>query len=87
MKYFLITGGFWGFLLVLGASLYAGKSPAFALLDASIGCIVGSILLRLFYSVVQAGRRGVLEDQRRMEAAERLTIQAEEDLGGGGKGG
>jgi hypothetical protein len=46
MKYFLLLGGFTGFLLGFTASLLAGNQPANALLTGALGCVIGAILLR-----------------------------------------
>jgi hypothetical protein len=46
MKFFLLLGGFVGFVLAFAASWNAGNSAAQALRDAAIGCLAGAILFR-----------------------------------------
>ncbi len=65
MKYFLLMGGFAGFAVVLVASFYAGNRPAAALMDASIGCLVGGTLFRMLHAAYIAGLKGCIADRRR----------------------
>lgn len=51
MKFFLLLGGFLGFVLAFAASWNAGNSAAQALRDAAIGCLAGSVLLRGLHAV------------------------------------
>ncbi len=51
MKFFLLLGGFLGFILAFAASWNAGNAPAQALRDAAIGCLGGSILFRGLHAV------------------------------------
>lgn len=46
MKYFLLLGGFSGFLLGFAASLFAGNQPSNALFSGAVGCLAGAILFR-----------------------------------------
>ena len=46
MRFFITMGGVSGFALTLASSLHAGNSPAFALHDGAIGCIVGAFLFQ-----------------------------------------
>ena len=46
MRFFITIGGCAGFALAFASSLHAGNSPAFALRDGGIGCLVGAVLLR-----------------------------------------
>ena len=52
MKYFQLIGGFSGFLLAFGGSIFAGNEVAIGLRDGALGCIVGAFLLRGFYAVL-----------------------------------
>ncbi len=65
MKYFLVMGGFAGFAVVLVASLYSGNHPATAVRDASVGCLVGGGLFRMFHAAYIAGLKGCLADRAR----------------------
>lgn len=65
MKYFLVMGGFAGFAVVLFASLYSGNHPATALRDASVGCLVGGGLFRMFHAAYIAGVKGCIADRAR----------------------
>ncbi|GDX11254.1 hypothetical protein LBMAG57_30260 [Verrucomicrobiota bacterium] len=46
MKYFLLLGGFSGFVLGLAASLLAGNQPADVLFTGAACCVAGALLLR-----------------------------------------
>jgi hypothetical protein len=46
MKFFLLLGGFLGFVLSYTASWNAGNSPAQVLRDGVIGCLTGATLFR-----------------------------------------
>ena len=65
MKYFLLMGGFAGFAVVLIASIYAGNRPASALMDASIGCLIGGTLFRMLHAAYLAGDKGCIADRHR----------------------
>ena len=52
MKFFLLTGGFLGFVLSYIASWNAGNSAAQALTDGAIGCLGGATLFRLLHLVL-----------------------------------
>lgn len=69
MKYFLLLGGFAGFALVLGASLYAGNRPALALRDAAVGCLIGAALFRVLHAAFLAGFRARLLERSKLDAA------------------
>jgi hypothetical protein len=65
MKYFLLMGGFAGFAAVLIASFYAGNRPATALMDASVGCLVGGVLFRMLHAAYLSGVKGCIADRQR----------------------
>ena len=52
MKFFLLTGGFLGFVLSYLASWNAGNSAAQALTDGTIGCLGGAALFRVLHLVL-----------------------------------
>lgn len=52
MKYFLLLGGFSGFLIGFAASLLAGNPPPNALLTGAVGCIAGAMLLRGLHGIL-----------------------------------
>jgi hypothetical protein len=78
MKYFLLMGGFVGFAVVLFASYSAGNRPAVALLDASIGCLVGGLLFRMLHAAYIAGLKGCIADRTRSNRGD----QSDEELEG-----
>lgn len=57
MRYFLLIGGFWGFILVLASSLYAGNRLAPALRDASLGCVALAVLFKFLHAAIISGVR------------------------------
>lgn len=52
MKFVFLAGGFAGFLITGGASFWAGHAPGRVLFDASVGCLVGALLFRWFWTVL-----------------------------------
>ena len=78
MKYFLLMGGFVGFAVVLFASYSAGNRPAVALLDASIGCLVGGLLFRMLHAAYIAGLKGCIADRTRSTRGD----QSDEEMEG-----
>jgi divalent metal cation (Fe/Co/Zn/Cd) transporter len=67
MKFVFLTGGFIGFALSAIAGLSAGREAGLVLRDAAIGCLVGALLFRWFWSVVVKSLADTLE-RRRAEA-------------------
>lgn len=68
MRYFLLIGGFWGFLLVFAASLYAGSRLAVALRDASVGCVVLAFLFRFLHAALISGVRTHIQERGKLVA-------------------
>jgi hypothetical protein len=52
MKFVFLAGGFFGFALVAATGLGAGRDASLVLRDAAIGCLVGALMFRWFWSVV-----------------------------------
>lgn len=61
MRYFLLLGGFSGFLLGLTTSLLAGNSPADSFLKGAAGCLAGALLLRGLHMVLMICLRTHIE--------------------------
>jgi hypothetical protein len=57
MRFVFLAGGFAGFLLTGGCSLYAGHEGNRVFLDAAVGCLCGAILFRWFWTVLLHGVR------------------------------
>ncbi len=57
MKFVFLAGGLAGFLLAAGAGWWADRAPDRIFLDASIGCLVGALLFRWFWTVLVRGIR------------------------------
>lgn len=65
MKFVFLAGGFVGFALAAVAGLGAGRDAAPVLRDAAIGCLVGALLFRWFWSVVVKAMAETVERRRR----------------------
>ena len=52
MKFVFIAGGFAGFLFTATASYWAGHAPDRILFDGAVGCLVGALLFRWFWTVL-----------------------------------
>lgn len=61
MKYFLLLGGFTGFVLAFAANLSAGNAPSSALLKGAAGCLAGAMLLRGLHFVFMVCVRGHID--------------------------
>lgn len=48
MKYFLLIGGFSGFLIVFASGVSAGNDISCVLRNATVGCLCGALLMRGF---------------------------------------
>lgn len=57
MKFVFLMGGLLGFSVTLVASWALDHAPDRVFLDASVGCLVGAVLFRWFWTIVLAGLR------------------------------
>ena len=69
MKFVFLAGGFAGFLTTAGASFWAGHEPDRVLFDGAVGCLVGALLFRWFWTVLVRGIRETLIARHTAEAA------------------
>ena len=69
MKFIFLIGGLAGFLLTAFAGLMADRSVNNILLDAAIGCLVGALLFRWFWSVMITSVQQTVEIKAAAEAA------------------
>ncbi len=78
MKYFLLVGGFVGFVLAFVSGWNAGNSPAVVLRDATVACFVGGMLFRLLHAAFISGLRAKLHDRSRLDATSEGPDEEEE---------
>jgi hypothetical protein len=57
MKFVFLSGGLLGFVTGLLTSWLLDHSADRVLLDAAVGCLVGAMLFRWFWTIVLAGLR------------------------------
>jgi hypothetical protein len=57
MKFVFLTGGLAGFTITAAGSLWAGHQPDRILFDGAVGCLVGALLFRWFWTVLVRGIR------------------------------
>ncbi len=57
MKFIFLAGGLAGFLLAVATGWFAGHAPDRVLLDGAVGCLVGALLFRWFWTVLVRGIR------------------------------
>lgn len=69
MKYFLLVGGFIGFVVAFVSGWNAGNSPAVVLRDATVACFVGGMLFRLLHAAFISGLKAKLLDRSRFDIA------------------
>jgi uncharacterized membrane protein len=67
MKYFMLLGGFVGFLIVMAAGVMAGGELWMVVLHSSAGCVVGAVLFRVFRKVVAGSVREVAMQKSRRQ--------------------
>ena len=60
MKFVFLLGGFAGFALTGAASYFGGHAADRVLLDGAVGCLVGAVLFRWFWTVLVGGIREVI---------------------------
>ncbi len=73
MKFVFLSGGFAGFLLVAAFGYASDRTPDRILLDAAVGCLVGALLFRWFWTVLV---RGIRETILTRHAAASAATQA-----------
>jgi hypothetical protein len=84
MRFIFLLGGFIGFLLPFIAGSLAGRAFDLVLRDAAIGCLVGALLFRWFWSVfvkalsvaVRAKRAARAEAEEAEAAAKANPVKA-----------
>lgn len=57
MRFVFLCGGTLGFVLAAAAGWLADRTPDRILLDAALGCLVGALLFRWFWTVLLRGLR------------------------------
>ena len=70
MKFFMLLGGFVGFLLTMMAGIFAGAELWVVVLNASFGCIGGALLFRMFRKVVASSVREAVAQKARQSSPE-----------------
>lgn len=74
MKYFLLLGGFAGFVLAFAATVSTGNPASSALLRGGMGCLLGALLMRGLHFVFMVCVRGHIEilaaEAKKEESAE-----------------
>jgi hypothetical protein len=78
MQYFTLIGGFVGFLLTFGVSLFSEKDLAGSVFNATIGCIVVALLFRGLHAAIQHCARQVVAEKARLRD-EQLAAQHTEN--------
>lgn len=77
MKFVFLSGGLVGFLLAAATGYWAGHAADRILLDASVGCLVGALLFRWFWTVLVGGiRETILKRHADNAAAEAAAAAA-----------
>lgn len=63
-KYSLLLGGFFGFSLTLLVSFITDGTTIDIISDASIGCVVGAILMRIFLFIVELSLKSLQSQEK-----------------------
>ena len=65
MKYFMLIGGFIGFIVAMVAGIWSGNELWMVVFNSSIGCLTGAFLFRIFRKVVAGSVRQVAMQKSR----------------------
>jgi hypothetical protein len=57
MKFIFLAGGFAGFITAASTSFWVGHQPDRIFLDGAVGCLIGALLFRWFWTVLVHGIR------------------------------
>lgn len=76
MKFVFLSGGLVGFVLGLITSWLLDHAADRVFLDASVGCLVGAVLFRWFWTVVLAGLRDTVIARYRTSLATSVPATA-----------
>ncbi len=74
MKYFLLVGGFCGFLIVFASGIAAGNDLSTVLCNATIGCLCGAFLMRGFRHLLTHQLRQVTAQQSEAQISTEAPI-------------
>ena len=69
MKFVFLSGGLTGFLLAAAAGYNADRAADRIFFDAALGCLVGAVLFRWFWSVLLQGFRETYLNRQRDAAS------------------
>ena len=70
MKFVFLLGGLAGFLVAAGTDFFSGRAADRILFDGAVGCLVGALLFRWFWTVLVSGlRQTLLNRQAELVAA------------------
>ncbi|MBL9201908.1 MAG: hypothetical protein JNL39_15465 [Opitutaceae bacterium] len=73
MRFVFLSGGFAGFVISGGCSLWAGHEGNRIFLDAAVGCLAGAMLFRWLWTVLLHGVRDSQLARARSAAAAATT--------------
>jgi len=76
MKFVFLSGGLFGFSVGLITSWLLDHAPDRVFLDASVGCLVGAVLFRWFWTIVLAGLRDTVVARYRASLSTPVTAPA-----------
>lgn len=74
MKFVFLLGGFAGLITTGGASYFTGHQADRILFDGAVGCLVGALLFRWFWTVLVRGIRETI--MQRHAAATALAAKS-----------
>lgn len=77
MQYFTLIGGFVGFLLTFGVSLFSGKDIAESVFNATIGCVVMGLLFRGLHAAIEHCAKQVVAEKARLRDEQLAAQNAE----------
>lgn len=76
MKFVFLSGGLTGFLVGLVTSWMLDHAPDRVFLDAAVGCLIGAVLFRWFWTIVLAGLRDTVVARQRAALAAQAAAAA-----------
>ncbi len=75
MKFVFLSGGFAGFLIAGITSYWVGHEADRMLFDAAVGCLVGALLFRWFWTVLVRGIRETILARHAAAAAPSTKVK------------
>ena len=79
-KFFIALGGFLGFTLTFASGILAGGHASDVLRDATIGCLICGLLVKMLMSVIHSNLQTAMQQRIRKKMGEQQSDENEDEL-------